>query len=143
MSGSLADGDKGVDSQLHSREELVVDVEAIIDKVVGSAVECGHSLPEQRCVCGGDIEKSPRACLIVENLVARLHNDAKRGRSTTPEGPEEVGVVFLVGSYQLSIGGDNLELQSGIGEETLLVSQRTVASTLDKTSGNTDSLDQS
>lgn len=144
LDGGLVDADDGVDAEGHAGVDLVVGVQAVVDEAVGVAVELGDGIPPEGLVVV-DIgrtegEGGAGAGVIVKGLVGGLDDDTESRRAATPESPEEVGVGRGVGSSQNAISSDDLELESGIGKEAVEVGQRTVATTLDETTSNTDSL---
>jgi len=117
LGGGLANGDKGTSAQSES-EDLKVDVQTIVDKVVGPLVEGLDAVPplvEVLDVRAVDVEFGAGGGDIRERLDCHGQDDAKRSRATTLERPKEVGVLRSVGRHKGTRGSEDLELEDVVG----------------------------
>jgi len=137
----LVDSDNGADVQ-QGAKDLVVDVETIVNPGGRVAVENADGLPDLSSIASGvgrgDVKVDGGAGEIVESFVGSLDDHAKGRRTAATKSPEKIRVMLSVGDAKESVGCDNLELKRGIRQKALSVGPRAVATTLRKTSSNTD-----
>lgn len=123
--------------------DFVVNIKAVVNKMGAVAVELADGLPVKSGIgVGGgvDIEIDAGAWGVDKGLVGSLGDDSKGGGTTSLEGPEQVRVGVGIGSLDLAIGRDDLELNSRVGKESVEVGQGAMATALHKASGDTNSL---
>ena len=135
--GSLADGDPGAHAE-RVREDLKVDVQPVVDKVVSILVEdlcpCPNHLGVER-VRGVEVQRGARRRKVREGLDGGGEDDAVRGRAAAAERPVEVLVLPLVGVDDETGGGDYFEVEHVVDGETLESRPGAVAAALDETAG--------
>jgi len=143
LSKGLADADNGPDVEIQTASaQLVIHINVVVDKVGAVAVEDAYGLPEKGLIGGVgrvDVKSDASARLVVEELEGSLNNNGKGPGAATLQCPEEVGMSSFIDGPEIAIGSNDLELERSIGKEAIEVGQRTVATALDKTAGNTNS----
>lgn len=144
LSGGLAWGEDWLDTEGvgAGEAELVVDVELVeVGELVGFLVEDGDALPDFVGVLGvvedEDVGGGDR---VGEGLDGDGGNNTPGSGTSTTESPEEILVGVGVGLDKGTIGLDELKLEDLISSHTVKRRERTVSSTLDITSRETDTL---
>lgn len=137
----LSNGDKRLSAEGEG-EELIVDIEPIVDKVVGPLVEDAGGVPVSVIVKTNvgvvDIEGGTGRRDIVKRLHGNGQDDGKSRRTTALESPEKIRVLGLIGSDKVARRCDGLKGENIVGRKTLERSPWTVATALDEATSNTN-----
>jgi hypothetical protein len=141
----ILEGCKLVWHMQHALEAVWIDVEITLETVF--VTEFGTLLEEvSSCLADSllarrvDEEASHSNGECWEDLDSCTSDNTKGGTTSTTESPEQVWVVACRNLVELAISSDNLDFNNIVDLETELVGERIVASSLEPTTNNGDTL---
>lgn len=125
-----------------SKAQLVVDEHLCVQVRLIERVVNLDTLPALLDGVGsvGYVENVARDDHVREGLDSDRDGNTPGGGSSAPHGPEEILVGGGVGLDEASVRGDNLILEDVVDSKTVLSEERTVSSSLDEASSETDTL---